>query len=127
MSESNPFDSPNWDGIGRPVARVKHTKDDSFIGCPMAWVHAVWPHVQSKEQLIVAMFLFRHHHLYRSKPFAFSNAETGALGISGKAKHGALANLEKAGLIEIEWANGRSPVVTVKWLTPEGSTGLSVS
>jgi hypothetical protein len=117
MSEdlSDPFDDPNWCGTARPVHRVKRIKGDSFIGCPMLWIEAVWQNVQSKEQLMVALLLYRHHSLYRGKPFAFSNAEMSALCIDRHAKYRALANLEGAGLIEVERANGRLPLIAVTW------------
>jgi hypothetical protein len=122
FSTDDPFDHPLWRN-NKPIRRIKLIGDDSFIGCPVRWLQQVSSVVQSKDQLIVALLLYRHHALYRGKTFAFSNTEIANFGISHQTKYRALGYLEAAGLIRVEKVNGRASLVA---LTCPGSAPLHV-
>jgi hypothetical protein len=100
----DPFDDPLWkeatkhaNGYVRP--RV------GYIGFPVSWLKQVLPVVASKEQLVVALLVFRR--LRYDKPVPIPNDEISELGIDRHIKYHTLVALERAGLVELERVPGR--------------------
>jgi hypothetical protein len=92
------------------------TKDDPLMGAPLSWWLRVLPHVNTRGQLVVAIYLWRRRKVCRSATFNVPNGELAKLGITHKVKKRALKLLAAAGVIEI--APRRSakdaPTVTIK-------------
>lgn len=128
FDEGDPFDDPRWTRTEKAVSRVKNILEVSTIRCPVVWLVRVLPYIKTGAQLVVALLLYRHHTLYRGKPFSFSNSELDDLGICRQTKYRTLTNLEQARLIKIKQENGRGIEVTVlcNWRTglPDWRTGL---
>jgi len=97
---NGPDDFAQAPGAGEPHAR---RQQNSFIGCPVPWLKRVRPAVQSADQLIVALYVYRRTKVCRSKTVSISNAGLQKeLGISRQTKYRALSRLESAGIIRIE-------------------------
>ena len=110
FEEGDPFDDPLW-----KTAKTEPRTAD-FVGCPMAWLKQVLPHIQGASQLVVAQLVYRRWVLCgRRRTFEFPNADLNRLGISRPVKHKALAILEQAGLISVERHPGCAPGVTRRW------------
>ena len=98
----------------------KRVSNEHLIGCPIWWLQRVLPVVNSKKQLVVAVYLWRRWVVcgYR-KTFDVPNGELKSLGISRWTKYQTLARLEAAGLIRIR-RNGRgAPTVTILTKEPK--------
>jgi hypothetical protein len=80
----------------------KRQRADGYIGCPIEWLKRVLPLVKTKEQLVVTIWLHRRRAICRNELFTVPNkALRDNLGLSRRVKYGALAHLEKAGLIQL--------------------------
>jgi hypothetical protein len=56
--EGDPFDDPAWKVTENTAKKAKHQVLD-FVGCPMAWLEQVMPHVRGGSQIVVALLLYR--------------------------------------------------------------------
>ena len=94
----------------------RRRRADRHIGCPLEWLKRVIPVVQSKEQLAVALWLHRRRVVCGSKVFTVPNRELKEeLGLSRKAKYGALHYLEEAGAVALV-RNGKHAIqVQILW------------
>jgi hypothetical protein len=99
---------------GEPVRKPRTNK---LFGCPLWWLKLVLPLVQSKEQLVVAIYLWRRRVICdHAKTFKVSNTELNELGIDRRIKYRTLEHLEAAKIIAVEWPGkeaGKSLVVTI--------------
>jgi hypothetical protein len=88
-----------------PHQKRAHTAgdaEDRLIGCPVWWVKRVRPVLKTKDQLIVAVYLWRRWVVSgKRETFDVPNGELRALGISRKVKYGTLDLLAAAGLIRV--------------------------
>ena len=98
-----------------PTARPKATKVSSsnsskggHIGCPLSWFRLVFPVVRGKNELAVALWLYRLRSIRRSRTITVSNSPLAELGIDRFAKYRALRRLAKAGLIRIKSNNRKA-------------------
>ena len=82
--------------------------DDRHIGCPLAWFRQVFPVVRGKNELAVALWLYRLRSIRRSQTITVSNGPLAELGIDRFAKYRALRRLAKAGLIRIKSNNRKA-------------------
>jgi hypothetical protein len=113
--EGDPFDNPAWKAADAKKAKTKHQASD-FVGCPMAWVEQVLPYVRGGSQIVVVLLLYRRWVLCgRRRTFDFPNGDLKKLGISRAVKHKALAKLEQAGFITVEYRHGHAIRVTRRW------------
>jgi hypothetical protein len=97
-------DQPD-DLVDLPVARTERTGADAsrHIGCPLSWFTLVFPVVRGKNELAVALCLYRLRMVQRSRTVTVSNVGLLAeLGIDRFAKYRALQRLAKAGIITIK-------------------------
>jgi hypothetical protein len=110
FEEGDPFDDPLW------KAAKTTTQVSDFVGCPMAWLEQVLPHIQGASQLVVVLLLYRRWVLCgRRRTFEFPNADLKRLSIDRPVKYRALAKLEDAGLITVEHVRGHAARVTRRW------------
>jgi hypothetical protein len=85
----------------RPAAESRH------IGCPLAWFTWVFPVVSGKNELAVALYLYRLRVIQHSRKVKVSNTRLlDELGIDRYAKYRALRRLAGAGIITV---NRRRP------------------
>jgi hypothetical protein len=113
--EGDPFDDPAWKVTEKASKKVKRQALD-FVGCPMAWLGQVLPHLAGSRQLAVALLLYRRWVLCgRRRTFAFANGDLKKLGIGRTTKHDTLTRLEHAGLITAERRPGSAVWITRRW------------
>jgi CRP-like cAMP-binding protein len=78
------------------------------IGCPLWWFKLVFPIVRGKNELAVALYVYRLRMIHRSRTITVTNERLLAeLGIDRFAKYRALRRLTSAGIITIKrrgWA-----------------------
>ena len=84
------------------------------IGCPLKWFALVFPIVRGKNELAVALYIYRLRIVRRSRTVTVANERLlTELGINRFAKHRALRRLADAGVIRIvQRNNGCAPVIT---------------
>jgi DNA-binding transcriptional ArsR family regulator len=102
------------DGIADAPALKRHGPNEHLIGCPIWWLQHVLPVVSNKNQLVVAIYLWRRWVVcgYR-KTFDVPNSELKSLGISRQTKYQTLTRLEAAGLIRIRRKGQGAPTLTI--------------
>ena len=84
------------------VTPKKRRRVNHHIGCPVEWLKRVLPLVKKKEQLGVAIWLYRRRAICGSELFTVPNNKLlEDLGISRKVKYQTLRHLEKAGAIAL--------------------------
>lgn len=114
--KDDPFDDPDKLRLP-PMAEVhlQQTPKDKLIGCPWWWLQCVLPVVKSKDQLAVAIYLWRRRIVRGNrKMFDVPNVELLTLKISRKTKYRTLDLLAAAGLIKINRSSAKAaPVVTI--------------
>ncbi len=93
FEDGDPFNHPSWQKSQR--------KSDRFIGCPVPWLAWVAPLTKSKEQLIVALYLYRRCCICRSNTVTVPTEELEELGIGRWGKYRMLPLLEQAGVLRI--------------------------
>jgi DNA-binding transcriptional ArsR family regulator len=110
FEEGDPFDDPAWKAAKTP------TQAPDFVGCPMAWLEQVLPHIQGASQLAVALLLYRQWVLCgRRRTFDFPNSGLKRVGIKRSVKSRALDKLKDANLIAIEQLGGHAVRITRRW------------
>jgi hypothetical protein len=103
------------DLISRSPHRRPHRAANSsrHIGCPLSWFKLVFPVVRGKNELAVALFIYRQRAIHRSRTLVVTNARLLAeLGIDRYAKYRALKRLAAAGIITISHHNKRALRIT---------------
>jgi hypothetical protein len=79
------------------------------IGCPLSWFKRVLPVVRGKNELAVALYIYRLRIVQHSQTVVVSNAPLlSELGIDRFAKHRALRRLAAAGIISLKQINKRA-------------------
>jgi CRP-like cAMP-binding protein len=115
MSEDHLFAEDQTDDldvqkIRRRAARVG--ADDTgqrHIGCPLWWFKLVFPIVRGKNELAVALCLYRLRTIRHSRTVMISNMGLlSELGVDRYAKYRALHRLADAGIIRVRHLNKRS-------------------
>jgi hypothetical protein len=99
----------------RRQRREPKDQEDRLIGCPIWWLQRVRPVVKSKDQLVVAVYLWRRRIICGGgATFDVPNGELKALGVSRRVKSRTLDLLASAGLIEFaKRAAKAAPTITV--------------
>jgi hypothetical protein len=71
---------------------------------------------------LLAVLLALQHicHWKKSNRVTFTNDLLGQYGISSQSKLRGLRQLERAGVVEVEWKDGAAPVVTHLWYNDRG-------
>jgi hypothetical protein len=113
--EGDPFDDSAWKVTKKTAKKAKHQASD-FVGCPMAWLKQVMPHVHGESQIVVALLLYRRWVLAgRRRTFDFPNGDLKKLGIGRYTKCKVLTKLERASLVAVEYRPGHAARVTRRW------------
>jgi hypothetical protein len=100
--------------------RAGPNHNDRLIGCPVWWLQCVRPVVKSRDQLIVAIHLWRRRIVCGCETFDVPNGDLKAIGVSRKAKHAALGWLAAAGLISVVRRSAKAAsAVTILAKKPE--------
>jgi hypothetical protein len=100
--------------VGAAKPRQASKAEDRLIGCPLWWLQCVRPAVKTRDQLIVAIYLWRRRIVCKSATFDVPNGELKALGVSRKIKSRTLDLLAAAGLIEFaQRAAKAAPTITI--------------
>jgi hypothetical protein len=87
---------------------------DGHIGCPLSWFRLVFQVVRSKNELAVALHIYRLRSIRHSRTVAVSNAFLTELGIDPHAKYRALDRLEAAGIITVRRRHKQTIKVTFR-------------
>jgi hypothetical protein len=97
-----------------PASRYRVAADMSrHIGCPLAWFRLVFPIVRGKNELAIAIYIYRLRKIRRGRTIVVTNERLLAeLGIDRFAKHRALRHLANAGIITLRH-RGRAAVEIV--------------
>lgn len=97
-------------------AEPKKRRTDQHFGCPLEWVKRVSPLVKSKDQLLVAIWLYRRRHVCKQNPFSVPNETLHEeLGLSRNVKYKTLRRLQAAGVIAVTRDNKQSLQVQILW------------
>jgi hypothetical protein len=89
--------------------RNGHLPAARHIGCPMQWFMQIYPVVRGKNELAVALYIYRLRIIQHSRTVKVSNVRLlTELGIDRFAKYRALQRLAKAGIITIKRPTARS-------------------
>ena len=94
----DPFEDPAWKETEKPKRKRRNGR---LIGCPLPWFVWVFPLVKSKEQLGVALYLYRRCCICSEATVTVPTAELTELRIGRWAKYRLLLSLEKAGILRI--------------------------
>lgn len=117
--KTDPFDLDNLRLPPEPVSERRavvpkkiQKQLQHFVKVPGVWVERL------KEARNIATYRIALHVLYQNwkgngAPFTLSNAAALSAGVSRWCKYKALQELERLGLIVVEWRPRRSPQVTV--------------
>jgi hypothetical protein len=113
FGEGDPFDEASGGAAAAPKRKPRNASQQ-HIGCPLAWLEWVFPLVRSKEQLVVALYIYRRSIVCHSKTVSLANRELQQLfGISRFTKSRALAELRQAGVITTVQQDGQAVRVTL--------------
>ena len=97
-----------------PPHRQRH------IGCPLSWFKRVLPVVRGKNELAVALYLYRLRTVQHRQTVVVSNAPLLAeLGIDRYAKYRALRRLAGAGIVTLKRDNKRATTIIFHDQTPK--------
>jgi hypothetical protein len=107
MSSDDPFDDPRWQQA-ETMAAARRQPNQRFIGCPLWWFKRIFPIVRSKNDLAIALAVYRLRIVRHSRVVTVSNAYLAGLGIDRYAKYRGLRRLADAGLFVIRRHNKRS-------------------
>jgi hypothetical protein len=98
----------------RGGAAAREPPADQHIGCPLWWFRRALAAVKSKDQLAVALYIYRRRVVCKSATIKISNEKLrDDLGIERGAKYRALKCLAAAGLISYEMCSGNAALVTI--------------
>jgi hypothetical protein len=88
----------------------------THIGCPVEWFIWAIGLTRSKEQLALALYLYRRACILRSATVTVPSQELAAFGFGRWSKYRLLVALEEHGVVRVEQRNGRSLKVTLaRW------------
>jgi hypothetical protein len=115
MTQSDDFwvEGQGDDLISRsPHRRPRSAADSRHIGCPLSWFRLVLPIVRGKNELAVALFIYRQRAIRKSRTVVISNTELSELGIDRYAKYRALKRLAATGILTVNHHNKRALKIT---------------
>jgi hypothetical protein len=100
FADGDPFEDPH----SRKTPKAK--RSSRLIGCPLPWFAWILPLVKSKDQLAMALYLYRRCSICNSDTITVPNDEVSALlDISRWGKYRQLTALERAGILRIKSAS----------------------
>ena len=94
----------------------KRKREDHHIGCPLKWLKRVLPLVNTKEQLVIAIWLHRRRAVCKREWFDVPNDTLHEeLGLSRFVKYSTLQHLEEAEAIAVRRNNKCALQVKILW------------
>jgi hypothetical protein len=94
----------------------KRRRTGQHIGCPVPWLKRLYPLVESKQQLVIGLWLYRRSTVCGGGWFTVPNAELlRDLGLSRHTKYRAMGGLEKAGVVKLSRKSPRRVLVRLCW------------
>jgi hypothetical protein len=109
----DPLKDPAWE------AQKPKRRSSRHIGCSVSWFAWVLPLVRSKQQLALALYLYRRCSICRSKTVTVPTGQLTEFGISRWGKMRLLLWLERAGILAIEQTPGQTAKVRLlHWPDP---------
>jgi hypothetical protein len=115
FEKGDPFDDPAW-------RRTTKRRAGRFIGCSVPWLAWVLPLVKSKEQLALALCVYRRCCVQNSNTVTVPTEELTELGIGRWAKYHLVPKLEQVGLLRVlESGRGTIKVQLLHWPDPPRS------
>jgi hypothetical protein len=87
-------------------------KADPFARIPLAWA-ALAAGATNSEGALVWIWLLHQVWYQKTGAITMPNGALAKLGVSRKVKNRVLLQLEKAGLVAVEWRCKKSPIVTL--------------
>lgn len=93
---------------GRPRAK-------RLMGAPLEFVADVCRLTEGRATLVVALYIYRRAHICGGRTVTLPSGELAELGIVRQDKQRALIRLQRAGLIQVENARGRTARVILIW------------
>jgi hypothetical protein len=94
--DGDPLDDPHW----RKTPKAK--RSGRFMGCSLPWFVWMFPLVKSKEQLAVALYLYRRCCICRSDTVTVPTGELVELGLGRWGKYRLLLSLEQVGILQVK-------------------------
>lgn len=114
FGKGDPFDDPSW-------RKATKRRADRFIGCSVPWLAWVLRRVKSKEQLALALCVYRRCCVQNSDTVTVPTEELTELGIGRWAKYHLVPKLEQAGVLRV-LETGRGTIkVRLHWPDPPRS------
>jgi hypothetical protein len=104
------------DILNTPTAKHRRNGDAArLIGCPLWWFTWVFPIVHGKNELAIALYVYRLRIIQHSRTVKVSNERLASeLGIDRFAKYRALKRLADAGVITVKRPTARSLEITLR-------------
>jgi hypothetical protein len=97
----------------KPIKGKRHGKQ--LIGCPIAFMADVCRKTEGRTALVVALCVYRRTRVCNAQTITLPASELAELGVNRPRKCEALVKLQRAGVIEVENATGRTAKVTLVW------------
>ena len=120
FEQGDPFADPAWKEEEKPKRQPKRSLSAQYVGCPLEWLLWVSRLTTSKQQLLVALYLYRRCHLCHSRTVDVPTRDLAEnWGIGRTTKYRALSRLEQTGVVEVSSRTGRTIKVTLThWPDP---------
>ena len=129
FEQGDPFEDPAWKEEESPKRKPKRSLSAQYVGCPLKWLQWVAPLTKSKQQLLVALYLYRRCHVCHSRTVDVPTRDLAEnWGISRTTKYRVLSHFEQAGVIAVRSRTGRTIKVTLThWPDPPVMSARSAS
>jgi hypothetical protein len=101
------------DVVNPPNAKkTRRRRNDTFVQVPLALAAAITKATNTPKAMVGIMVLYEAW-VNKGKPFTLSDKKLTGFGVKRNTRRRALDAMEAAGLVTVEWKNGRAPVVTL--------------
>lgn len=100
FEDGDPFADPAWKAAEKP--KRKRKGNGRHIGCPIDWLKWVHPLLLSKQQLLLALLLYRRCSLCNSSTITVPGSDLAELGLSRFSKSRWLYRFEQLGILHVE-------------------------
>jgi hypothetical protein len=95
-----------------PGQKIRRRREDTFVQVPLQ-LAAKMAAATNTPKAIVCTWLLYQAWRTKSRQFAVPNEALTSMGVTSKVKNAALRQLERAGIIAVEWRSRKSPIVTL--------------
>jgi hypothetical protein len=122
------FEDSTWKKES-PKRKPKRSLRAHYVGCPLEWLQWVARLTKSKQQLLLALYLYRRCHVCHSRTVDVPTRDLAEnWGISRTTKYRVLSRFEQAGVVTVSSRTGRTIKVTlIHWPDPLVMSARSAS